>query len=223
MAEESQKEVEGIYTRLSRETALRSLLGTEDQRIQTIKDVFGPESSDEGIKLIADALFGMDSNKLARSEMLITEEGSTELIQKANLVRDWMQQNGRLPVGEETDQVDEGGKVIIEDKYWFGVDPEGQSKGYSIAISPALLYAEEDDHEASTIIRTEFGFDQTYQLQISYNRDPQHPQKTSTFYSSKIRPVNQMAQNEAVIINGVLDDFIKDHQISVAPPPTPTQ
>ncbi len=215
------KHIEQAHTRLVKEEALRELLSTSDDRVDAMHQVLGEHGADTGrawaAKLISD-MFN-ESSKVARSETLADAEAREELAGKIDAVRDWIWKNGRPPQGDELDATDPTGRVEIDDRYYFAVDKEGEPQDDDIAISPARLYAEEDDPEKRVNIKATFGYHGKYQLEMLYYRDPEHPNLPSSTYNSAIRPVEEIAENEATIMNGVLGNFIAS---KITPKPTPS-
>lgn len=215
MATDIEREIEGIYTRLTRETALRHLLGTEDKRVSVIAEVTGTDAT--YATLLAGYLFNFDPARIARSELRVNQEEVQALDMNVALVRNWLLQNGRPPLtSEEQDQVATGGRLRTDDKYWFCVESEGEldQRGF---IGPTRLFAEEFGILEGVNVKIQFGFDNTYQLEIDYYRDPSKPEFPSAGYYPRIRPVTFMARNEAVIIQGVLNDFMKDRGTTPTP------
>lgn len=217
---EAAKRIEQAHTRLSREEALRDLLGTKDSRMQAMEDAMKDTLGEGDYRLQAADLVRAVYNeptKVGRSESLVSEEARQELADKVDLVRTWMWEHGRPPHGEEIEFTEESGHVVIDDRFYFAVEEEGEPKYPEIAIAPVRLYAEEDDPERRVTIKSSFGYDGRYHLEMFYYRGSNKHRKPSTSYSSALRPFEQVAENEAVIMHGVLDDFIVQHQIEKLP------
>lgn len=218
MEDSVSKEVAQISDRVKREQAFTSLLQTKDPRVQLFMDEIAkltgkpPGDIDEFLaKVWQDAILGEATSKVARSETLVSDEERKQISDKADSLRTWLWTNGRAPINEETDTANEAKRIWEDDKFRLVADEEGPPKNKELnVIEPALLFAEEKDSTQNTRVTVTMGFDGTYHLGIFYDEKGKEPH----FYGSAIRPMNEMAGNEATIISGVLDDVIKSQSVT---------
>jgi hypothetical protein len=216
-----------IHTRLLRDEVIRSLLGTQDKFVKALEEIMEewvkshhPEDfegeggyHDRAIDLVYSGILNKPTN-IARSELLVNNEARNALEAKMESVRTWLWDHGRPPQGEEKESAEESSRVAIGGGIWLQVDEIGEQHYSEVAIYPAKFFVGKDD--ATTNIRAWFGYDDIYQLQIDYYCNADQPERRSAFYNSAIRPLEEMAENEAVIIGGLLDDIIASHEIEMS-------
>jgi len=199
-----------------REEAYNRLLATDkgladDPWVVAFRKVLSPNAPPNRAEDIVRAIFNI-STETARSEAPASDEQNEEIYRKVGIVEQWMWEFGRPPVGEELEIVDESALVYIDDVFWLAVEEESEPP-YDFHVDPTKLYAEVRD-ETGAKVRYALGHDERYQLEIEFYRDREDSKKRTAVYNSGVSPIRHLAENEAVIIMGILDDFISFQGIS---------
>ncbi|MCL4365747.1 hypothetical protein M1437_00790 [Patescibacteria group bacterium] len=209
---ETLKSVEQIRTRVLKDQTLRELLGTKDKTAYSLARTMGSDVSPLYAAQLIRYLLNKPT-KIAKSEV-IAEESLTESVKmKVDQVSSWLRKHGRPPQGEELEASDPSARVDIDDRYYFITDEFGEPRYKDMFIDPLRLFAEEDtpnSKQPETRIKMNFGYDNRYQLEIEFYKGigGGHYELIGS-YDSSVSSLDKITQEEATIVNGVLDGFME--------------
>lgn len=170
-------------------------------------------NSDTSDDLMKKAIFNQDSTKTARSEYLIEFEQADSLVQKVRKIRLWFLQTSRKlrkdPAGDEVKDSENARQGI-----WklgvgeFSIESDEDGEYFNLNYNRFALSAERKmrknldtnllvivDHPLAEIVLG-FDFDYNYHINIIFNTSSPNPTQIHPRYSTSIRPVEEMTDEE---------------------------